>query len=146
MLFFKNRSAWSDIWIGDLFSTYYRCSYGSSKRLDYQRKITYFCRRSVNKKVLFNMKFKYRCLWSSSNAKPDRSTTTNYIKGDENLMQNSRYLKDYPDVLTPEEVMTILGIGKNSTYKLLQTGELKSIKIGKKYRIPKKYLLQYINA
>ncbi|MCC8082563.1 MAG: helix-turn-helix domain-containing protein [Lachnospiraceae bacterium] len=61
-------------------------------------------------------------------------------------MQNSRYLKDYPDVLTPEEVMTILGIGKNSTYKLLQTGELKSIKIGKKYRIPKKYLLQYINA
>lgn len=55
-------------------------------------------------------------------------------------MQNSRYLKDYPDVLTPEEVMTILGIGKNSIYKLLRTGALKSIKIGKKYRIPKNYL------
>lgn len=61
-------------------------------------------------------------------------------------MPNSRYINDYPDVLTPEETMAVLNIGKNSIYKLLQTGELKSIKIGKQYRIPKKYLLQYIGG
>lgn len=61
-------------------------------------------------------------------------------------MTTSRYINDYPDVLKPEDVMTILGIGKNTVYRMLKSGELKSIKVGKQYRIPKKYLLQYLGA
>ena len=61
-------------------------------------------------------------------------------------MNNSRYIDEYSDVLTPEEVMSILGIGRNSVYKLLKSKELKSIKIGKLYKIPKNYLLKYLNA
>ena len=43
----------------------------------------------------------------------------------------------YKDVLTVDEVCTALHIGKNSVYKLLQMGALQSIKIGRKYIIPK---------
>lgn len=58
----------------------------------------------------------------------------------------SRYINDYPDVLTPEDAMAILSIGKNTVYKLLQNGELESFKIGRQYRIPKNSLLKYINV
>lgn len=57
---------------------------------------------------------------------------------------NSRYLTDYPDVLMPEEAQSILGVGRNTIYKLLSSGALKSLKIGKLYRIPKKYLMEYL--
>lgn len=60
-------------------------------------------------------------------------------------MNTSRYIDDYPDVLKPEDVMAIFDIGKNTIYKMLRTGELKSIRIGKQYRIPKIYLLQYLD-
>ncbi|MCD8149126.1 MAG: helix-turn-helix domain-containing protein [Clostridiales bacterium] len=61
-------------------------------------------------------------------------------------MNTSKYISNYPDVLKPKDVMVILGIGKNTVYKMLKSGELKSIKVGKQYRIPKKYLLQYLGA
>lgn len=62
------------------------------------------------------------------------------------MKEQSRFINDYPDVLVPEEVMTILGVGRNKIYKLLQSGELQSLKIGKSYRIPKSYLLDYIGV
>lgn len=57
---------------------------------------------------------------------------------------NSRYLADYPDVLTPTECMNILSIGRNAIYTLLQDDILKSVKIGKQYRIPKSSLENYL--
>ncbi len=56
----------------------------------------------------------------------------------------SRYLADYPDVLTPTECMNILSIGRNAIYSLLQDDVLKSVKIGKQYRIPKSSLENYL--
>ncbi len=57
---------------------------------------------------------------------------------------NSRYLADYPDVLTPTECMNILSIGRNAIYTLLQNDVIKSVKIGKQYRIPKSSLENYL--
>jgi len=55
-------------------------------------------------------------------------------------------LEKYPDVLTPQEVMEILGIGKNLVYKLLKDGTIPAKRIGDKvYRITKKDLIQYIS-
>ncbi len=51
----------------------------------------------------------------------------------------------YKDVLTVDEVCTALHIGKNSVYKLLQMGVLQSIKIGRKYIIPKIFLIDFIS-
>ena len=53
-------------------------------------------------------------------------------------------LKNYKDILTVKELCEILGIGKNTAYRLLKSGEIKSIRIGKVYKIPKESLIKYI--
>lgn len=52
---------------------------------------------------------------------------------------------NYPDILTPNQLKDLLNIGKNRVYKMLQTGEIESIKIGKQYRIPKRCIKDYID-
>ncbi len=51
---------------------------------------------------------------------------------------------DYPDVLTVEDLSRMLGISTKTAYKLLKEQKIKSITIGRTYRIPKVYLLQYL--
>ena len=53
-------------------------------------------------------------------------------------------LAGYPDVLTVKDVEEILHLGRNSVYKLLENGEIKTIRAGKKYIIPKICLVQFI--
>ena len=55
-----------------------------------------------------------------------------------------RMFNSYPDVLSVKQLCEILDIGKNTAYRLLQSGEIKSIKIGKVYKIPKKYLKEFL--
>ncbi|WP_338980137.1 helix-turn-helix domain-containing protein [Fusobacterium nucleatum] len=54
-------------------------------------------------------------------------------------------LNKYLDVLTVKETREILRIGMNSMYTILQSGELKSIKIGRIYKIKKEDVIEYIN-
>jgi len=58
-----------------------------------------------------------------------------------NTMTN---LSEYGDVLVPEDIQEILHIGRNSVYRFLADGTIKSIRIGTKYRIPKKYLIDFM--
>lgn len=51
----------------------------------------------------------------------------------------------FRDVLSVQEACNALHIGKNTLYGLLKNGVIKSLKIGKKYLIPKIYLIDYIN-
>ncbi|MBR4959334.1 MAG: helix-turn-helix domain-containing protein [Clostridia bacterium] len=53
-------------------------------------------------------------------------------------------LEKYPDVLTPDHVIEILNIGRNKVYEMLNNGTIKSIRIGRKHRIPKKILIEYL--
>ena len=53
-------------------------------------------------------------------------------------------LNKYPDVLNVKQLCEVLCIGKNTAYKLLKSGEIKSVKIGHVYKIPKKYVKEYI--
>ena len=48
------------------------------------------------------------------------------------------------EILTREEVMEILKIGRSTFYKLLQTGELKGFKEGNRYKVPVESVEQYI--
>lgn len=48
------------------------------------------------------------------------------------------------EYLTPREVMDLLYIGKNTLYKLLNSGELKGFRIGKQWRIRKDRLKEYV--
>ncbi len=48
------------------------------------------------------------------------------------------------DVITVKEMMDILAIGKNTAYKLLQDGVIKSFRIGKTYKVLRQSLKEYI--
>lgn len=58
-------------------------------------------------------------------------------------MDNS-FLSDYRDVLSPHDLQIILQTGRNTVYHYLATGQIRSIKIGNKYRIPKLYLFEFM--
>jgi len=47
--------------------------------------------------------------------------------------------------MTVQDVCTALDIGKNTAYKLLKDGVIKSFMIAGKYRIPKACLIEFIN-
>lgn len=60
---------------------------------------------------------------------------------------NTRYFSDnIPDVLTPAEVANVLKLGRTTTYGLLRTGAISSIKIGRKIIVPKKFLDDFIES
>ena len=54
------------------------------------------------------------------------------------------FLKEYPDVLTTKDLQNILGISGKTVFRLLHSGQIKSIKVGRNFRIPKIYMLQYL--
>ena len=49
------------------------------------------------------------------------------------------------EILTREEVMEILKIGRSTFYKLLQTGELKGFKEGNRYKVPVESIEEYVD-
>ena len=59
-------------------------------------------------------------------------------------MNYRELLKGYNDILVPSDVQKILKTGRNTVYKYLSEGTIRSIRIGNKYRIPKLYLLEFI--
>ena len=52
----------------------------------------------------------------------------------------------YDDILTVEDVSSILKIGLTQTYKILRSGSLKAYKEGKDWKIPKEALSLYIRG
>ena len=48
-------------------------------------------------------------------------------------------------ILTPEEAMDELLIGRNAIYKLLSSGKLKGFKVGRNWKIPQKSIDAYID-
>ncbi|MCI6006890.1 MAG: helix-turn-helix domain-containing protein [Ruminococcus sp.] len=54
-------------------------------------------------------------------------------------------LDSYADVLTVNDVMNILHIGRNKAYELLRSKVIPSIRIGKKYVIPKNLMIEFLS-
>ena len=52
--------------------------------------------------------------------------------------------QEYGDILSVEDVCTILFIGKNRVYELLNAGILRGFRLGRTWRIPKKNLETFI--
>ena len=50
---------------------------------------------------------------------------------------------EFPDIMTVSDIQQALGIGRNTAYKLLKDKQIKSIRIGNKYKIPKRCLIAY---
>lgn len=54
--------------------------------------------------------------------------------------------KDYPDVLSIAQLQEMLHIGRNTAYGILKDGTIKSVKLGKRYIIPKTGVIDFINS
>ncbi len=52
---------------------------------------------------------------------------------------------DYPDIVNIKQMRNMLGgIGITLAYKLLKEGKIKYIKIGREYKIPKTFIINYL--
>ena len=58
-------------------------------------------------------------------------------------MANSIFA-NYPDVVSVEDLQTMLHIGRNAAYNLLQSGAIVTIRVGKKYIIPKTSVIDFL--
>lgn len=57
---------------------------------------------------------------------------------------NEIMFKDFPDCVGVEQLGQMLGIKRTKTYELLRDGTIKSVKIGKDYKIPKYNVIAYL--
>ena len=51
----------------------------------------------------------------------------------------------YPDVVTVKDLCVMLKIGKNTAYKIINSGDIQSVRIGRKILIPKAYVIDYLS-
>lgn len=58
------------------------------------------------------------------------------------MKQLKDMFSEYGDIVTVEEVMKMLQIGRVSIYQMLKSGEIRSLKVGEKYVIPKKSVIE----
>lgn len=62
------------------------------------------------------------------------------------MNKDKEMFADYPDVVRIDDIQSMLQIGRNSVYTLLKQGLIKSIKIGKKYIIPKSAVIDFVKT
>ena len=53
-------------------------------------------------------------------------------------------LEKVKDVLTVRDLCSVLQIGRNTAYDLVNSGQINCIRIKNRIRIPKQYLVEYI--
>ena len=58
-------------------------------------------------------------------------------------MQN--LLNNYPDILSVDDLQKILRIGRSAAYKLLKENRIKKLRIGNRYIIPKKSVINFLD-
>ncbi len=54
--------------------------------------------------------------------------------------------KDYPDVVSVEQVTEMLHISPSFAYRLLRSGDLQAKKVGSKYIIAKKSVIAFVET
>ena len=61
------------------------------------------------------------------------------------MMNDIRSFDQLPLVLQVEDLMTLLGIGRNTAYELVRSGQIRSVRIGRQIKIPKDALLEFLS-
>lgn len=60
-------------------------------------------------------------------------------------MENKyRDLHELSVTLRVEDLMPLLGIGRNTAYELIRSGQIRSVRIGRQIRIPRDALLEFL--
>lgn len=53
--------------------------------------------------------------------------------------------KEYPDIVSVEQVSEMLRIGQVLAYRLVRSGEIKSRKVGRRYIITKQNIIDFVS-
>ena len=72
---------------------------------------------------------------------------SNHASDDDRLSHsesNGSIPMELPLVLRVEDLTQILSIGRNTAYELVRSGEIKSIRIGRSYRITRDAIAEYL--
>lgn len=66
----------------------------------------------------------------------------------EEVMENKKYtnIEQLPLVLSVEQLADVLGIGLNNAYQLVRSSSIRSVRIGRQYKIPNDALKAYLAA
>ena len=60
-------------------------------------------------------------------------------------MMKAKMFENYPDVVEVEDLRVMLGgISKRLAYRLLADQEIRSVKVGRAYKIPKICIIEYL--
>ena len=60
-------------------------------------------------------------------------------------MKKQAMFEDYPDVVDVDDLCKMLGgISRKLAYRLLNNQDIKSVRIGRSYKIPKIYVIEYL--
>ncbi len=62
------------------------------------------------------------------------------------MKNNNRPLDEYPLLLSVEDLMSILRVGRSTAYDLVRAGKIRSVKVGRQIRIPREALLAFLSA
>lgn len=61
-----------------------------------------------------------------------------------NKVESPEMFSEYSDIVTIDDVMAMLHIGRTAVYSLLQNNDILTVKVGRKYIIPKKSVVKFI--
>ena len=62
-------------------------------------------------------------------------------------MENKyRSLEELPLALRVEDLMPVLGIGRNTAYELVRSGQIRIIRIGRQLRVPRDAVAEFLGA
>lgn len=53
-------------------------------------------------------------------------------------------IPELPLVLRVEDLIPVLGIGRNTAYELVRSGQIRSLRIGQQYRIPRDAVEEFL--
>ncbi len=63
-------------------------------------------------------------------------------------MEAKKYhsIDELPLILTVEDLMPVLCIGRNAAYDLVRSGQIHSLRIGRQIRIPREAVVSFISG
>ena len=54
--------------------------------------------------------------------------------------------KQYQDLLDITELQSALGVGRNTAYRLVRSGRIRHLRVGRKIKIPRWALVDYVES
>lgn len=66
------------------------------------------------------------------------------MESEKTIIQEMSIFNEYGDIVSVDDVMKMLHIGRTAVYTLLQNCSIRSVKVGRKYIIPKQSVIDFV--